>query len=109
MAKKSMIVKQQRTPKYSTRAYTRCRICGCLLYTSYMGDVMGNLSARRGRIEGMEARGNSQVIHAMVPLSEMFGYATDLRSTTQGRGVFTMQFSHYEEAPKFVLEKVASK
>ncbi len=75
----------------------------------YMGDVMGNLSSRRGRIEGMEARGNSQVIHAMVPLSEMFGYATDLRSTTQGRGVFTMQFSHYEEAPKFVLEKVTSK
>ena len=75
----------------------------------YMGDVMGNLSSRRGRIEGMEARGNSQVIHAMVPLSEMFGYATDLRSTTQGRGVFTMQFSHYEEAPKFVVEKVTSK
>ena len=68
----------------------------------YMGDVMGNLTARRGRIEGMEARGNGQVIRAMVPLSEMFGYATDLRSTTQGRGVFTMQFSHYEEAPKFL-------
>ena len=75
----------------------------------YMGDVMGNLTARRGRIEGMEARGNGQVIRAMVPLSEMFGYATDLRSTTQGRGVFTMQFSHYEEAPKFVLEKVTHK
>ena len=75
----------------------------------YMGDVMGNLTARRGRIEGMEARGNGQVIRAMVPLSEMFGYATDLRSTTQGRGVFTMQFSHYEEAPKFVLEKVLNK
>ncbi len=57
----------------------------------------------------MEARGNGQVIRAMVPLSEMFGYATDLRSTTQGRGVFTMQFSHYEEAPKFVLEKVTHK
>ena len=75
----------------------------------YMGDVMGNLTARRGRIEGMEARGNGQVIRAMVPLSEMFGYATDLRSATQGRGVFTMQFSHYEEAPKFVLEKVLNK
>ena len=75
----------------------------------YMGDVMRNLTARRGRIEGMEARGNGQVIRAMVPLSEMFGYATDLRSTTQGRGVFTMQFSHYEEAPKFVLEKVLNK
>ena len=75
----------------------------------YMGDVMGNLTARRGRIEGMEARGNGQVIRAMVPLSEMFGYATDLRSTTQGRGLFTMQFSHYEEAPKFVLEKVLNK
>ena len=75
----------------------------------YMGDVIGDINARRGRIEGMEARGNGQVIRAMVPLSEMFGYATDLRSTTQGRGVFTMQFSHYEEAPKFVLEKVLNK
>ena len=75
----------------------------------YLGDVMGNLSSRRGRIEGMEARNGSQVIHSTVPLSEMFGYATDLRSITQGRGVFTMQFSHYEEAPKFVLEKIVKK
>ncbi len=75
----------------------------------YMGDVMGNLSARRGRIEGMEARGGAEMIKSMVPLSEMFGYATELRSITQGRGVFTMQFSHYEEAPKFILEKVIKK
>ncbi len=75
----------------------------------YLGDVMGNLIARRGRIEGMEARGGAQVIKSMVPLSEMFGYATELRSITQGRGVFTMQFSHYEEAPKFVLDKVIQK
>ncbi|MBQ9989240.1 MAG: elongation factor G [Clostridia bacterium] len=75
----------------------------------YMGDVMGNLVARRGRIEGMEARNNNQVIHSMVPLSEMFGYATNLRSITQGRGVFTMQFSHYEEVPKSILEKQAKK
>lgn len=72
----------------------------------YMGDVMSNLSARRGRIEGMEARGGAQVIQSMVPLSEMFGYATELRSQTQGRGVFTMQFSHYEEAPKSVRDRV---
>lgn len=75
----------------------------------YLGDVMGNLNARRGRIEGMDARGNNQVIRAQVPLSEMFGYATDLRSTTQGRGTFTMQFSHYEEAPKYIVEKVLGK
>jgi elongation factor G len=72
----------------------------------YMGDVIGNLTARRGRIEGMEARSGAQVIRAMAPLSEMFGYATELRSMTQGRGVFTMQFSHYEEAPKFVLDRI---
>ena len=72
----------------------------------YMGDVMGNLSARRGRIEGMEMRGGTQVIRSMVPLSEMFGYATELRSITQGRGVFTMQFSRYEEAPKSVRERI---
>jgi elongation factor G len=75
----------------------------------YLGDVMGNLSARRGRIEGMEARAGAQVIRSLVPLSEMFGYATELRSITQGRGVFTMQFSYYEEAPKFVLEKIVQK
>ena len=60
----------------------------------YMGDVIGDLISRRGRIEGMEARGSAQIIKRQVPLSEMFGYATDLRSRTQGRGSFTMQFAH---------------
>ncbi len=72
----------------------------------YMGDVMGNVSSRRGRVDGMEARAQDQIIHAYVPLSEMFGYTTDLRSRTQGRGMFTMQFDHYEEVPKSVAEKV---
>ncbi len=72
----------------------------------YMGDVMGNVSSRRGRVDGMEARGVDQIIHAYVPLSEMFGYTTDLRSRTQGRGMFTMQFDHYEEVPKSVAEKI---
>ena len=72
----------------------------------YMGDVMGNVSSRRGRVDGMESRGPDQIIHAYVPLSEMFGYTTDLRSRTQGRGMFTMQFDHYEEVPKSVAEKV---
>ena len=72
----------------------------------YLGDVLGNINARRGRIEGTEIRGGAQAVHAMVPLSEMFGYATDLRSRTQGRGQFTMQFDHYEQAPKSITEKV---
>lgn len=75
----------------------------------YMGDVIGNLNSRRGRIEGMEGRNGSQSIHSMVPLSEMFGYATDLRSSTQGRGTFVMQFSHYEEVPKSIAEKIIGK
>ncbi len=72
----------------------------------YLGDVMGNLNSRRGQIEGTELRAGAQVIRSMVPLSEMFGYATDLRSRTQGRGTFTMQFSHYNEVPKSIAEKV---
>ena len=72
----------------------------------YMGDVIGNLTARRCRIEGTEMRGNAQVVDAICPLSEMFGYSTDLRSRTQGRGTFTMQFDHYEEVPKSIAEKV---
>ncbi len=72
----------------------------------YMGDVMGDLNSRRGRIEGMESRAGAQVITAHVPLANMFGYATVLRSRTQGRGVFTMQFSHYEEVPKNIQESV---
>jgi len=75
----------------------------------YMGDVIGDINARRGRIEGMEPRANSQVIRGFVPLAEMFGYATDLRSKTQGRGVYVMQFSHYEEAPKNITEQIVSK
>lgn len=75
----------------------------------YMGDVMGDVNSRRGRIEGMEARGNAQIIRGFVPLSEMFGYATDLRSKTQGRGVYTMQSDHFEEVPKSVAEEIIAK
>ena len=75
----------------------------------YMGDVIGNLTARRGRVEGMENRNGVTAVHGMVPLSEMFGYATDLRSRTQGRGQFTMQFEHYEEVPKSIAAKVTGK
>ncbi len=73
---------------------------------NYMGDVMGDLNSRRGRIEGMESRAGAQVITSHVPLANMFGYATELRSRTQGRGVFTMQFDHYEEVPKNIQESV---
>ncbi|MDR0888511.1 MAG: elongation factor G [Coriobacteriales bacterium] len=75
----------------------------------YMGDVMGNLSSRRGQIQGMGDRSNAKLIHAIVPLSEMFGYATDLRSSTQGRASYTMQFSSYEPVPKSVAEEIISK
>jgi elongation factor G len=75
----------------------------------YLGDIMGQITARRGRVEGMEARGNAQVVRASVPLSEMFGYATALRSSTQGRGVFSMHFDHYEEVPKSVSEEIIKK
>lgn len=75
----------------------------------YMGDVMGDLNARRGRIQSMEKRGNSQVIRVEVPLSEMFGYATDLRSKTQGRATYTMQFSRYEEVPKNIGDAIIAK
>ena len=72
----------------------------------YLGDIMGDITSRRGRVDGMEARGNAQVVRAFVPLSNMFGYATDLRSKTQGRGVYSMQFDHYEEVPKSVAEEI---
>ncbi|HAZ06704.1 MULTISPECIES: elongation factor G [Acetobacterium] len=72
----------------------------------YMGDVMGDINSRRGRVEGMEMRGGAQIIKGMVPLAEMFGYATTLRSKTQGRGVYTMQFSHYEAVPKSISEQI---
>lgn len=75
----------------------------------YMGDVMGMLNSRRGRIEGMDARGGAQIIRAKVPLSEMFGYSTTLRSGTQGRGVFSMELSHYEEVPRNIAEEIVSK
>ncbi|OIK12029.1 elongation factor G [Bacillus sp. MUM 13] len=75
----------------------------------YMGDIMGDITSRRGRVEGMEARGNTQAVRAMVPLSEMFGYATSLRSNTQGRGTFSMHFDHYEEVPKSISEEIIKK
>ncbi|MCL2851236.1 MAG: elongation factor G [Firmicutes bacterium] len=74
----------------------------------YLGDVMGNISQRRGQLQGMDTRHGVQIINAMIPLSELFGYASDLRSLTQGRGTFDMVFSHYEEVPKAVAEKVAT-
>lgn len=75
----------------------------------HLGDVIGNLSSRRGKVQNIERRGNAQVIRAQVPLSEMFGYATDLRSMTQGRATYTMQFLHYEEVPKGVSEEIVAK
>ncbi|MFM7093697.1 MAG: elongation factor G, partial [Actinomycetota bacterium] len=75
----------------------------------YMGDVMGDLSSRRGRIEGMEARGNTQVVRAQVPLSEMFGYSTDLRSRTQGRATYTMQFHSYQQVPDAIATEIVKR
>jgi elongation factor G len=75
----------------------------------YMGDVIGDLNSRRGRVEGIEQRGNSQVIRAQVPLAEMFGYATDLRSRTQGRATYTMQFSSYQEVPESVSREIVAR
>lgn len=76
---------------------------------TYMGDVVGDINSRRGRIDGMEARNGAQVIHSFVPLATMFGYATDLRSKTQGRGTYTMQVDHYEEVPKAIAEEIVEK
>ena len=75
----------------------------------YMGDVIGDLQSRRGQIEGMELRGTSQIIKSMVPLSEMFGYATELRSRTQGRGSFTMHFGRYEQVPATTAEEIITR
>ncbi|MCL5268112.1 MAG: elongation factor G [Bacteroidetes bacterium] len=75
----------------------------------YLGDVMGDLNSRRGRIEGISSRRDAQVVKAMVPLSEMFGYATSLRSMTQGRAIFTMQFAHYDEVPRSIAEQIVEK
>jgi elongation factor G len=74
----------------------------------YMGDVIGDINSRRGKIEGMEPRSGAQVVRGFVPLSEMFGYATDLRSKTQGRGTYVMQFDHFEQVPNSVAEKIIS-
>ena len=75
----------------------------------YMGDIMGDISGRRGRIVSMEARGGTQIVNARVPLSEMFGYATDLRSRTQGRATYSMHFERYEQAPQNVSEEVVAR
>ena len=75
----------------------------------YMGDVIGDLNSRRGQIQGTDSRGNAQVVEAMVPLANMFGYVNELRSFSQGRAQYTMQFSHYEEVPANVAEEVKAK
>jgi elongation factor G len=77
--------------------------------SDYMGDVIGDLNSRRGKIGGMTQRGKAQVIGASVPLAEMFGYSTTLRSVSQGRAVYSMQFSHYAEAPKSMVEEITSR
>jgi elongation factor G len=75
----------------------------------FMGDVIGDITSRRGHLQSMEARGGSQIINARVPLSEMFGYATDLRSRTQGRASYSMHFDRYEPAPQSVSDEVIKK
>jgi elongation factor G len=75
----------------------------------YMGDIIGDVNGRRGRITSMEARGGTQIVNARVPLSEMFGYATDLRSRTQGRATYSMHFDRYEQAPQDVSEEVLAR
>ncbi|MBU1610360.1 MAG: elongation factor G, partial [Proteobacteria bacterium] len=75
----------------------------------YLGDVMGDLNGRRGKVSSMDSRANAQVVRCMVPLSSMFGYATDLRSKTQGRATFTMQFDHYETVPSSLAEELVKK
>jgi elongation factor G len=77
--------------------------------SDFLGDVIGDLSSRRGKIGGMTQRGDAQVVAADVPLAEMFGYSTQLRSMTQGRAVYTMQFDHYEEVPKSIAEQIITK
>jgi elongation factor G len=72
----------------------------------YLGDVIGDLSARRGHVDGMDTRANARIVRAFVPLAEMFGYATDLRSKTSGRASYSMKFARYEEVPRDVAEKV---
>jgi elongation factor G len=74
-----------------------------------MGDVIGDLSSRRGKVEGMEQRGNSHVVKAQVPLAEMFGYSTDLRSRTQGRATYSMQFHSYQEVPASIATEIVAR
>ena len=81
----------------------------CITPEDFMGDVIGHLNSIRGQIQGMEARGNAQVIKANVPLATMFGYVNTLRSMTQGRAQYTMQFSHYDQVPQNVAEEIISK
>jgi elongation factor G len=75
----------------------------------YLGDIIGDLNSRRGRIQSMDARGGTQIVNSRVPLSEMFGYATDLRSSTQGRATYSMHFDRYEQAPGNVSEEVVAR
>ena len=75
----------------------------------YMGDIIGDLNSRRGQVQGMDARGNAQVINAMVPLANMFGYVNNLRSMSQGRAQYSMVFDHYEQVPKAVADEVVAK
>ena len=75
----------------------------------YMGDVIGDITSRRGAIQSMDSRGGTQIINSRVPLSEMFGYATDIRSRTQGRGAYSMHFDRYEQAPTSVSEEVIAR
>ncbi|HOI83873.1 MAG TPA: elongation factor G, partial [Campylobacterales bacterium] len=81
----------------------------CEMPEEYMGDVIGDLNRRRGQIQEMDERNGVKVVTAMVPLSEMFGYSTDIRSMTQGRGSYSMEFDHYEEAPRNVTEEIVKK
>ena len=76
---------------------------------NYMGDVIGDLNSRRGKIDGMEPRNNLQIIHGFAPLSEMFGYATDLRSKTQGRGTYSMEVAYYDEVPKNISDEIVAR
>ena len=100
----------RRRPRWPSRCcWSRSWAIEVVTPEDYMGDVMGDLSSRRGRIEGMEARGNTQVIKAQVPLSEMFGYSTDLRSRTQGRATYTMQFAQYMEVPPNIASDIVKR
>ena len=80
-----------------------------VLPEEYMGDVIGDVNSRRGRVEGMEARPGTQIVKALVPLANMFGYATELRSRTQGRATYSMHFSHYEEVPRAISEEIVAR